>query len=438
VPYFVFVWVAFSQPKEGRRLALWAGLWGFLFLRQGPIYTSLLLSALLVIVAEMSALWWVRFLLVVVAGYYAAITRFTWVFAPALWAVILTLGMARTSQDWQPALRRAIWLASGGLLGAYLSGQMAGFWATALDVAKKNLGLAASVSGASAPTNLTTGQPLIWSRLWPNPAFPPGILLGALLAVGPVMLLWLLWRRRSLWRMYSWALVVNLGILAMFFVIGMVASIKIGGGDNLHNLDMFLVGVIVFSVTLWRQGVVTRLLQSNWDVIERLALILLLIVPVAFALPAPARNIPLERKWKRALMSVQAYVRQANQRGEPVLFMDHRLLLTFGSVDAVPLIPEYEKKYMMDQAMAGNTVYFSRYYRDLADHRFGLIITEPLDVRYEDESADALENNVWVRWVAIPTRCYYSPVETFRAVRLQILVPRQKMPNCQEVLPTTP
>ena len=42
-----------------------------------------------------------------------------------------------------------------------------------------------------------------------------------------------------------------------------------------------------------------------------------------------------------------------NFSGE-VLFMDQRQLLTFGYITDVPLVPDYEKKVMMNEALSGN------------------------------------------------------------------------------------
>jgi len=56
----------------------------------GPIYTPLVISAILVAIAW-RAKWWIGLPLIVLAGYYAQITRFTWMFAPALWSAMLFL-----------------------------------------------------------------------------------------------------------------------------------------------------------------------------------------------------------------------------------------------------------------------------------------------------------------------------------------------------------
>jgi hypothetical protein len=47
-----------------------------------------------------------------------------------------------------------------------------------------------------------------------------------------------------------------------------------------------------------------------------------------------------------------------------VLFMDQRQLLTFGYVEDVPLVPEYEKKVLMNAAMGADANYFAPFYAD--------------------------------------------------------------------------
>jgi len=105
----------------------------------------------------------------------------------------------------------------------------------------------------------------------------------------------------------------------------------------------------------------------------------------------------------------------------------------------VPLVPEYEKKYLMDKAMAGDATFFARYYHDLAEHRFALIVTEPFIIHYEGGEDFASENNAWMKWVVEPTLCFYRPLATFKHPALALLVPRQTpQPGCLTRLPVQP
>ncbi len=95
------------------------------------------------------------------------------------------------------------------------------------------------------------------------------------------------------------------------------------------------------------------------------------------------------------------------------------------------MVTEYEKKYVMDRAMAENAAFFERFYSDLAKRRFSLIITDPLYTR--EKSQDAIfseESNAWTHWVAKPLLCYYQPLKTFKEVGVQLLVPKPNPVNC--------
>jgi hypothetical protein len=142
--------------------------------------------------------------------------------------------------------------------------------------------------------------------------------------------------------------------------------------------------------------------------------------------------LPTEAKTDRALNVIRNEVAAARQNGD-VLFMDQRQLLTFGFVNDVPLVPEYDKKYLMDRAMT-NTLQpvFKSFYADLAAHRFSLIVTDPLrkPLKGSDFSFGE-ENDAWVKWVAAPILCYYKVQSDLDDFRIQLLVPREDAPACE-------
>ena len=75
--------------------------------------------------------------------------------------------------------------------------------------------------------------------------------------------------------------------------------------------------------------------------------------------------------------------------------------------------------------------YFEDFYRDLANKRFALILSEPLNVKLQDRvNAFSEENNAWVKWVSQPLLCYYEPIQEFKRVRVVLLAPRQNPVNC--------
>jgi hypothetical protein len=116
--------------------------------------------------------------------------------------------------------------------------------------------------------------------------------------------------------------------------------------------------------------------------------------------------------------------------------MDQRQLLTFGNISGVVLVPDYEKKWMMDEALSEKMSYFEPFYADLAAHRFSLIVSEPLHTPVKDSSYQfGEENNAWVKWVSSPVLCYYEEIKTLKDVGVQLLAPRSESENCSAQLP---
>jgi hypothetical protein len=198
---------------------------------------------------------------------------------------------------------------------------------------------------------------------------------------------------------------------------------------------MFLIGLLLAAALAWRAG--GYLVLAHLDKESIWVQILLVVMMLVFAyqplLGASPVSLPPKDTIDQALSKINEQVELASKDGE-VLFMDQRQLLTFGYVAKIPLVVDYEKKFMMDTAMSENATYFEGLYKDLANHRFSLILSEPLRTRErESDYQFGDENNIWVKWVAGPVLCYYKPLETFKEVRVQLLVPREGGGDCAEL-----
>jgi hypothetical protein len=276
-----------------------------------------------------------------------------------------------------------------------------------------------------------TRQPLLWYRLFPNPTYPPGILLGFLIVVGPLitLLLYCVWKGR--WRIDLLQRIIILGTLLVFLVVGIVASLKIGGGGDLHNVDMFFIGILFAASLAWKAGGNKLIGQLNQHSIWiKTIIILLIVIPVLQPiLNIRPLEIPSDKEVNNIIGTIQTEIDHAKSEGG-ILFMDQRQLLTFGYIKNTPLIPEYEKKLIMDQAMSGNSGYFKQFYEDLARHRFSLIISDPLKVDLTKNKKNIhrfdSENDVWVQWVAEPILRFYKPIVTYKKWGLQLLIPNDK------------
>lgn len=444
LPYALLGWVAFQPTRQNRAVWLLAGLWTFLFITQGAIYTPLILCAILVAIAWRRP-WWIAVPLILLAGYYAQITRFTWFIAPAAWAGLLVIGDLCSPP---PPGKRWRWGeliagVSAGLLGGFILPRLSGLAGLLSGPSRIDPGTAGPAAAGSSDLlsleglqYMLTRQPLLWDRLLPNPTYPPGIILGLLIAILPPvgLLIYMIASRR--WRPDRLSGGLILALLLGFLGIGLIVSVKIGGGSNLHNLDLFLVSLLFTLALAWRAGgdeVFLHLDRQPAWVQGLLALNMVIFAYQALSEMRPL-EIPDDKLVRNALEVIQEQVDENKANGD-ILFIDQRQLLTFGYIQDVPLVPDYEKKYMMDMAMEGKAEYFEPFYADLAAQRFSVIISEPLRDNFRgSEYHFGDENDAWVKWVSRPVLCYYKPLKTYREIQVQILVPRDSIEDCAAVL----
>jgi hypothetical protein len=260
--------------------------------------------------------------------------------------------------------------------------------------------------------------------------------------------------------MNVWQGLAVIAPLMAFGGVGLVVSTKIGGGGDLHNMDMFLIGLVFTAVLAWYNGGKEWLAQidlsAGWI---KIVLILLLALPGLQSLGemrsfsfvddaswlVTLTDVPTAKALgmypsgevaNQALDTIRTEVASAQYRDGEVLFLDQRQLLTFGYIKNVPLVAKYEKKVLMNQALYGDTSYFQKFYDDLAKHRFSLIVSEPLRTPIKDSSFQfGEENNAWVKWVSTPILCYYEPKVTLNEVFVQLLVPKTEPVDCSTQLP---
>lgn len=427
LPYILFgsllIFGRFVEKRDWREKAFF-GLWAFLFLSQGPVFSNLIVAAILAVLGVRSKNLALASILVAAAGYYANISRWTWTYAPGLWAGLFALLVEPNPtiewKNWR-ALTRPVVL---GLSG-YLGGQFFPF------ITNSFFNWPPSTQGLSLIINAgeTTSfqQTLLWYRWLPNSTYSPGILLGLLITIGPLAFLLLYLWRRNQWRLNPLQLAASAIVLLAFFGVGLVASAKIGGGGDLHNMDMFIVGVLLLAASAWNK--LMALFKSPKTPVRERSVVfaLLLVAPLYLVSSGGPLQLPNQEVVDSSLAIIQSKVAEAQAQGE-VLFMDQRQLLTFGYVQDVPLVDDYEKKRLMDNALSNDQEYFSQFEADLANQRFSLIVNE----RFFDFNTDYTgpfpeEDLSWKYWVARPLLTYYQPIITLEEVGVQLFAPRTQI-----------
>ena len=267
------------------------------------------------------------------------------------------------------------------------------------------------------------------------------------MAAGPILLLIIYLIASKRWKMNFWQITAVFGPLLAFLVVGLIISSKIGGGGDLHNLDMFLISVMFTAMIAWKNGGKELFLEEkNQPAWVNIFLLLLVFIPTFQHMQsiAPLEILVSHNLSSRSHRTLQVFntirteVEMEKENGE-ILFLDQRQLLTFGYIEDVPLVVDYEKKVVMSEAMAGNKEYFDLFYKDLENKRFSLIISEPLrsSENLQDISSHsfAAENNAWIQWVSEPVLCYYEIFDTFEDVRVMLLKPRQDASSCSSYTP---
>ena len=491
VPYFILGLVAFKSAQFKRWQWILVSLWTMIFVLQGPIHPPLLWCAVFVAFAWGKPLW-LAVPLIFVTSYFAEVSRYTWMFAPGMWAAMLEFASANSSfseftaksaknakgdlklgdlSGLRGSMDRAVWARAisvgvAGILGGYAApfflpawiAQATAFFASGAESPNvSSLGSGVTLSGVSSEAG---SQELLWYRLFPNATYPEGILIGLLLAVAPLIavLIYLSVTRRWALNVLQ-KLAIILPLLA-FLVVGLIVSVKIGGGGDLHNMDMFIIGLLFAGAVAWHHSGAKWILESaSSPVWIRIVLLFMVVYPAYYPMKFISPNrvaeedmtwvmtladippqgpfpelLPYENDSDKALKDIRNAIEEAAPNGE-ILFIDQRQLLTFKDITGVSLVPEYDKKVLINEAMSASESYFQNFYRDLAAHRFSLIITNPLHERIQTEEDNfGEENNAWVEWVSAPVLCFYEPLETLRKVRIQLLIPKEDISACAKYL----
>lgn len=395
------------------------GLWMFLFLFMGPVYFHLAVPVIIVLIGfsvQDERRTWVAVLL---ASIWCGWSRVNWYPMPGMIAAILYLMEVPVAGKniWRYLLKPALWFVIGTLI-AFLSQRV-------------YIALSGIPSSDLFYTSLTSD--LLWDRLWPNPSYSLGILPGALLASLPSWLaMWIALRaRRADW--HPIRLVFILAALLVLFVGGIIVSLKIGGGANLHNMDAYLslllivLAYVVFGRCQPESGEDAKPVILPWFVA-----VLLMLMPVwawtQFNLGIRTYDTA---RTESVLAELQGYVDDVNAQGGEILFITQRHLISMHMLQGVTLVPEYEREDLMEMAMGNNLLYLDQFGDDMYHQRFALIVVDPLtyNILREDRSF-AEENNVWVRRVMKHILCNYREEVVFSEDEIGLYVPQEGERRC--------
>lgn len=408
--------------------ALWrvaVGGWLFLALFDLPLYLHLAPPVFLVLWGYSSCNLRRTWLFLLLASVWAGLSRLNWYPVPGMLAAALYLleTPLRPKPDApSPSLAEILrYLARPAAW--FLAGTFTAFLSMQVYIAFSGIG-----NTGDFYTSLTSS--LLWYRLWPNATYPLGVLPAIVLYSFPLWLLMgMVFSRRELHPLRMGLLLAGLAVL---FGGGIVVSMKIGGGGDIHNMDAYAVALLVVTASLFfsryaPEGAArSQPARFPWAVIA-----LLVLVPVWFAQRAPISLVRYDKAASQAtLTAIQQQVDAVNAQGGEILFITQRHLVSMNMLRGVRMIPEYEREELMEMAMANNEAYLDRFKAEMRAQRFALIVVDPLTTNLlGSDYAMGEENNAWVRFAARPILCNYRPAQTFPADRIVLYVP-QETPTC--------
>jgi hypothetical protein len=275
---------------------------------------------------------------------------------------------------------------------------------------------------------------LLWYRLLPNATYSTGILPAAILASFAIWLAIYFVIRARMDAFHSLRLLLLIVALVVLFAGGLLVSLKIGGGADLHNMDAYFIVLLVifmylvFSKYSTEDGMPAHPVQIHW-----LVVFAVILMPVWSNIRS---NIGFgiyydEQRTQAVLASLQERVAQVNAQGGEILFITQRQLISMGMLQGVTLIPEYEREDLMEMAMADNTEYLGKFRSDIETQRFALIVVDPLRfLKMTSRRSFAEENNVWVARVVKHVLCNYREEAVFPEDDIALYVPQVGERQC--------
>ncbi|MEA3440777.1 MAG: hypothetical protein U9R58_10885 [Chloroflexota bacterium] len=404
-------------------------LWISLFLLLAPVYYHLQIIVILILWGFDKRKPWRTLFFVLLASIWAGISRINWFPVPGLLAATLYFLEQPIHTEKDPSRTPVLYLIKPF------------YWVV--------VGTAISF-GSHAIYTMWSGNPgdqfassftsdLLWYRLFPNATYPPGILTGAILVFTPMLLIIMHKFRLMQSLIHPVRIMGTAAILLVLFGGGLVVSVKIGGGSNLHNLDAFLVlFLVLFGYVLFDRVAEENIPDIPKRVRQSIPLTYWILVGICIVIPVvltinqnAGYLLPDYEVVNRSIDRIQEAIDEAAQDGGTVLFISERQLLIFNTVIGATLIPDYEKVFLMEMAMADNSIYLEKFYEELRGQRFSLIISDPLSIKIKDRTYSfGEENNAWVERVAKPIHCYYEPKKTFKKVHTELLIPKLASDEC--------
>jgi hypothetical protein len=402
------------------RLFRWlVWIWMVTFLFQGPVYFHLAVPLILMLWGFSTQDDRRTWIFLILASIWSGLSRINWYPMPGILASVLYLLEVPYQGKglWRYLLKPALWAVVG----------------FAIAFASQRVYIA--LSGIPNPeffyTSLSSN--LLWYRLLPNVSYNVGVLPAALVASLPVWAAIFLALRQHHADFHPLRLGLVFSALLALFAGGLVVSMKIGGGVDIHNLDAYLCLMLILTAYVVLRKYVAENRESITPFIVPWSLAVLLIAAPAWFLLQSNGGIKVYDavRTQSVINELQARVDDVNRQGGEILFITQRHLVSMRMLDGVEMVPEYEREELMEMAMGDNQDYLQIFRGDMENQRFAAIVVDPLSYRLLGRNyAFGEENNAWVRHVMKHILCNYREDVVFPADQIAIYVPQEGARKC--------
>ncbi|HWS24110.1 MAG TPA: hypothetical protein VN226_06735 [Anaerolineales bacterium] len=359
---------------------------------------------------------------ILLGSIWAGISRINWIPVPAVMVSLLyILDQTRSNKTFVELIRLPFIWGAVGLISALTSQYI-------------YLYLSGNQQSLEAAGSSFTSS-LLWNRLFPSDSNP----LGVLIWIG-IYALPFLYALRILVLNSKFNKTQNLFALftlLVFFLGGLLVSVKIGGGADLHNMDGFAL-FLVFIPLIYLSSA-NNLPDINapfsWAIV-----VMALISPLIFTIPNLRAYPEFHEDYNQSGVRIIKNLAEQKAKTGEVLFINERHLITYGMID-VPLVHDYEAVTLMEMVMSGNSAYLERFNQDISTQRFSAIVSAKLNTVQKTEGQFFEENNLWNSLVASKILCYYEPLVVRQEpeptsileadeTKLEFLIPRTNPGDC--------
>lgn len=385
-------------------------LFGYLYLTQAPLFFNLALIPLIILRWFNPDRFGRSLAIVIIASILGGASRLNWYpFAGLLAAFLFFLEKPFDGKPVRYFGRPMVW-SLAGIAVAFLTNHLLRLF-----------------MGEALNTNTSyLSSALLWYRLLPSSTNSIGILLGVVItSCGLVG--WLIWKISKQRGLHGWRAAGILFILFIFLLGGLVVSVKIGGGNNLHNLDGFMVLLLILAAYSFYNRIPLDKEQGPLTKAPLGLMALIVCLPLVYQIPfVPYRPVATPASILSMEEDLGSLIEQSQSGGKPVLFVSNQQMLAINRFPGILPVPKYEVVNIMEMAMTENQEYFTEFHQRLANHEWGLIIVDSVtaEIVKRDKSFGE-EQNAWANWVSMPLLRYYQVVVDDRFIGIVLLTPQE-------------